>query len=176
MRYVFLEVSLFLRLNCCPDQKTWKQPGRSCSRGLPKQKMNPFFVIERWTFETLLERRILGDKDNPTPPFNFCRWSALLTGKHENNLVAAGCAGRSCSRGLLKQQKVALVNKKALKKGSDGGAMCTSRVIIPNRPFKKGCFLKKVSLYFFIERFLHTFCQKTDFLLSDHLYWIADNS
>ena len=39
-----------------------------------------------------------------------------------------------------------------------------------NRRFKKGCFLKNVRFYFFIKLFLHTFCQKQTFLLSDHLF------
>ena len=34
---------------------------------------------------------------------------------------------------------------------------------LSNRRFKKGCFLKKVHFYFFIKRFLHTFCQKLTF-------------
>ena len=34
---------------------------------------------------------------------------------------------------------------------------------LSNRRFKKGCFLKKVRFYFFIKRFLHTFCQKQTF-------------
>ena len=35
-----------------------------------------------------------------------------------------------------------------------------------NRRFKKGTFLKKVRFYFFIKRFLHTFCQKRTFCYS----------
>ena len=43
---------------------------------------------------------------------------------------------------------------------------------------KKALFWKKSGfLNFFIKLFLHTFFfPKTDFLLPDHLFWIADNS
>ena len=41
---------------------------------------------------------------------------------------------------------------------------------------KRLFFEKSQFLVFFIKRFLHTFLPKTDFLLPDHLYWIADNS
>ena len=40
---------------------------------------------------------------------------------------------------------------------------------------KKVVFWKKVRFYFFIKLLLHTFFffQKTDFLLPDHLFWMA---
>ena len=41
--------------------------------------------------------------------------------------------------------------------------MFKNEPFLSNRRFKKGCFLKKVSFYFFIKRFLHTFCQKRTF-------------
>ena len=38
-------------------------------------------------------------------------------------------------------------------------------------------FFENIRFYFFIKLFLHTFSQKNpDFLLLDHLFWIADNS
>ena len=80
----------------------------------------PFFVVEK-AFKGLKGELLKkpDDTDTSTPPFKFYRWPPFLTGKHESNLASAGC---SCSRGLPKKKK---------KKGNDGGAMCTSRVIIP---------------------------------------------
>ena len=49
--------------------------------------------------------------------------------------------------------------------------MLKNRPFLSYQQFKKGTFLKKVRLYFFIKLaiFAH-FLPKTDFLLSDHLF------
>ena len=40
---------------------------------------------------------------------------------------------------------------------------------------QKGYFFEKSQFYFLLAIFAH-FLPKTDFLLLDHLFWIADNS
>ena len=62
--------------------------------------------------------------------------------------------------------------------------MLKNEPFVSNRRFKKGCFLKKVCFYFFIKRFLHTFCQKRTFcypttffeLLITHKRFIFEHS